>query len=47
MFEKVYEYKEVLIFYILLALILFLVSSHNKEIDMNMAKSDTSIVSNY
>ena len=47
MFAKVYEFKEVIIFYILLALILFIVSIHNKEIDMNIAKSETLVTINY
>ena len=47
MFAKVCEFKEVIIFYILLALILFVVSIHNKEIDMNMVKSETFVTINY
>ena len=36
MFTKLFELKEVLIFYILLALILLLVSIHNQSIDHKM-----------
>ena len=37
MLERLNSYKEVVIFYILLAVILFLVAQHNQTIDMHNA----------
>ena len=44
MMTKIYELKEVLIFYILLALILMLVSMHNQNIDQNMPHTTNNIL---
>ena len=44
MFTKIIEFKEVLLFYILLALILCLVSYHNKQIDMHLSNNINVVV---
>lgn len=44
MFEKVLSFKEVAIFYILLALILFLVAEHNKQIDVHIQGTNYYII---
>ena len=44
MVTKIYELKEVLIFYILLAIILFAVSLHNQNIDQNISNSNNIIL---
>lgn len=40
MLEKIYNYKGVIIFYILLALILCAISNHNKKIDVKMQSTN-------
>ena len=44
MFEKVLSFKEVAVFYILLALILFVVAEHNKKIDVHIEGANYYIV---
>ncbi len=47
MFGKILKYKEVLLFYILLIIILGLVSMHNKKIDINMSLNKVNINERY
>ncbi len=47
MFGKILKYKEVLLFYILLIIILGLVSMHNKKIDVNMSLNKVNINERY
>jgi len=44
MFAKINNYKGVIIFYLLLALILILVSNHNKQIDMHIINNTNYIM---
>ena len=47
MLAKINSYKEVIIFYILLILILFVVSVHNQEIEVNSGGENKSFASVY
>lgn len=44
MLNKIYDYKGVIIFYILLALILMIISNHNRNIDIKLNNSGINCV---